>query len=161
MSAMGHRAPHEPRGAGGFTMMELLVAMLILALMLTGLAALQLGTIRNVTDAQRHSGATRLAEGVLARYQAQSLTSVQNLPAPNPPEWIIEVGRNGQPMRNVGVSGEGQGPFTVQRLIEDLDGGRRLITIRVTWLETGASTGDAGATGYRTRSLMMSVQRSQ
>lgn len=144
-------------------MIELLVAMLILAVALTGLAALQLSTIRNVTDAERYSGATRLAEGALARYQTASLTWVQNQAAPNPPDWTIELGRNGKDMRNVGVDGESRGPYTVHRLIEDFPDGRRLVTIRVTWLQTGISTGDAGVGpgAYRVNSVMMTVQRSR
>lgn len=147
--------------SAGFTMIELLVAMLILAVALTGLAALQLSTIRNVTDAERYAGATRLAEGVIARYKVESLNNIRSMSVPDPPEWTIEVARDGQPMRNIGISGEGPGPYTVQRLVEDLTGGRRLITIRVTWLQTGVSTADGGAAAYRTNSLMMTLQRAQ
>jgi prepilin-type N-terminal cleavage/methylation domain-containing protein len=170
MNAMGNaivdRSSPEPQGnaksarvGAGFTMAELLVAMLILAIVLTGLAALQLGTIRNVTDSQRYAAATRLAEGVLSRYQALAFTALPN-PLPTP-EWDVVVGRNGKNLRNVGVDGESRGPYTVHQLVENDPGGRRLITVRVTWLQSGVSTGDGGVGSVRLSSVLMTIKRAQ
>jgi hypothetical protein len=105
--------------------------MLLLTITLTGLAALQLNTIRTVTVSRRGNEATRLAQSLIERYRTSSFA---NLPPAG--GWTIELNDNNAQMISVGVDGTTGGPFTVERLVEDLDGGRqRLITIKVSWLD--------------------------
>ena len=59
----------RPNDEGGFTMTELLVTMILLAITLAGLAGLQINAVRRVTEAKRGTEALRLAESVLARYE--------------------------------------------------------------------------------------------
>ena len=114
-------------------MTEVLISMLLMAIMMTGLAALQLGTIRQVMDNKRYEGATRLAEGVLERFR--TLDSAALPPAASPPQWVIVNNRDNVAMQGVDVDGVSRGPFTVQVLAEDVGPGR-LLTVRVSWLQT-------------------------
>lgn len=127
---LGTPPPLESASAG-VTLLELLVVMLLLTITLTGLAALQLNTIRTVAVSKRGNEATRLAQSLVERYRTSSFA---NLPPAG--GWTIELNDNNAQMVSVGVDGTTSGPFTVERFVEDLDGGKqRLITIKVTWLD--------------------------
>jgi prepilin-type N-terminal cleavage/methylation domain-containing protein len=116
----------------GFTLVELLVTLALLTISLMGLAALQVTTIRQVTGSKHSGEATRLAESVLERYRS---TSVDNLPADK--DWQVEFQRDSaSQMRDVGVGGAGDGPFTVERLVEPTSDGA-LVSVRVTWRAQG------------------------
>ena len=145
--------------AGGFTMVELLVTMMLLTISLTGLAGLQVASIKRVTAGKRGAEATRLAEATIARYQANSYSL---LPAAlNPPAWEVEMKKDGTTeMRSVGVDGESDGPFVVQRMVEDF-GGRKLVTVRVSWEENIQGNTIATQSLTQARNVMMSIQRAQ
>lgn len=137
--------------ADGFTMVEILVSLLLASISMVGLTAIQIQTIRQTTIAKRSTEATRLAQMVIDRYKS---TSFANLPAPlNPVEWERELW-NTTEMTRVGSNGMGDGPYTVDRLIEAI-GTRRVITVRVSWQSTNPQAGNA------TQSVVFTTQRMQ
>jgi len=126
------RATPRTPDASGFTMVELLIAMLLLAVTMTGLAALQLNTIRTVTISKRGDEATRLAQSVVERYRTVSFL---NLPGAGT-DWTVELNDNSTQMTSVGGDGLSRGPFNVERFVEALNSGKeKLITIRVKWTD--------------------------
>ena len=58
----------SPSQQAGFTIMEVLMTMLMLSVSLVGLSALQLQSIRQVTDTRRAGEALRLAKAVVEGY---------------------------------------------------------------------------------------------
>ncbi len=134
-------ARKSARRERGFTMVELLITMLLLSIAMTGLAALQIHTIRQTSGARRAGEATRLAQYALERHLAGPI------PAPlGTPDWELEINKSGQMMSGVAADGTLGGPYTVHRLVEALGTGvdqRTLITIRVQYRDVdgkGAAT---------------------
>lgn len=145
----------EPAPVGGFTMVELLVAMLVITVSLCGLAALQLRTIQAVTVSRQAHESTRLAQATLERFRAMAYARVKEQESN---DWVVTLNGKGLPMRRVAVDGSAAGPYTVQQLVEDRSGGaktRYAITVRVTWV--GATT--AGATPPPVQSVWLTTQR--
>ena len=99
------RAKQRASRSGGFTMIELLITMLILTIVLMGLAALQVNTIRQVTASRRANEATRLASSVIERYRHTPYTS---LPADT--SWWIQDNANLAQMVLVGGTARATGP---------------------------------------------------
>lgn len=138
-------------------MIELLVTMVLMTIVLTGLAALQLQTIRQVTVSRRANEATRLAQTMVERYQSMSFGQ---LSAQSGSTWIIPKNPADQPMQNVAVDGVSGGPYTVQQLVEDIGSGSRLIiTVRVSWLDVSPGVAADPAQSYQTQSVIMTTQR--
>jgi Tfp pilus assembly protein PilV len=139
-------------------MVELLVTMLLLTIALTGLAALQLYSVRQVTASRRANEATRLGQSVIERYMTMPIAS---LPAPGtPPDWEHELKKDGSTtMVNVGVDGESDGPYTVEHLTESLGTKTMLVTVRVTWKDV--PLGAPPDPTARTLEVMMSTQRAE
>lgn len=160
----GQLAPSR-RGQRGFTMIELLITMLLLTIVLTGLAALQLGAVRQVSNSKRGSEATRLGQAVLE--QLKTLGWSHTLLADSGGSFASSTNADGQVMTNVKVNGlnslstaELDGPYTVTQLIEDVGSGtRKIITVRVTWLDT--QTGVDPTQRYAVRSVTLVTQRAQ
>lgn len=147
--------PRPSQHTDGFTMTELLMTMLLLTIVLTGLAALQMSTIRQVTVSKRAGEATRLAQRVLERYKT---IRYSNIVIPSSPAWFTELTRGGAPMSNIGVDGESDGPFTVQSLTEASNGGA-LITVRVTWTSINRGLETIADQQYRQFSVTNAIQR--
>jgi hypothetical protein len=162
-------------------MMELLVSMVLLTIVLTGLIAMQVASIRGVTEAGRSADALRLAELVMARYEEKAC-QFGKLPAPTvdgagKATWGSEYKKpgnqsstNNMPMTNVAANGEDEGPFVVQRLVEipvDAvtnipDNSRRVVTIRVCWLPARATAQQMAVADVCTvRQTSLTIQRSQ
>ncbi len=147
------------RSQEGFTMVELMVTMLLLSVVLVGLAALQIATIRQVTISRNASGALRLGQVVIEEYRGVPFAS---LPSINSPDWEPVFRKDGTtPMEGVGEDGENIGPFTVEQLIELPTNGDRLITVRVSWLDVMPGTDPDPTKRYRTLDVLLSMRRSQ
>ena len=124
------RKRRQAVGAAGFTMIELLMTMLILTIVMLGLAALQVGTIRRVTASRRSNEATRLAQSQLERYRHINCDA---LPGDSLGAWAPALLPDGSSqMANVAGDGVNPGPFTVQEWVEDI-GDNKVITIRTHW----------------------------
>ena len=149
---------------GGFTMIEIMITMLLLTVILVGLAALQIATIRQVSLSRRASGALRLGQVLIEDYRG---TPFVNLPSIDSPDWEDEMKKDGiNPMEGVSENGETNGPYTVQRLVETPKGsvitaGDRLITVRVSWLDLMPGTDPDPTKRYRTLDVLLSIKRSQ
>jgi Tfp pilus assembly protein PilV len=145
------------RTSGGFTMVEILVTMLFLSIVLVGLAALQLATIRSVTSSRLAAQADRLAHSRIEFYQSLSWSNF-----PSPATWNNPSKKNGtEGMINVAVDGESPGPFTVWEMIEASGTTSRALTVRVSWTDvTASTTATAGTMEYRTQNVFMSLLRS-
>jgi type IV pilus assembly protein PilV len=86
---MALKSVPAPRGskminkASGFTLIEVLVAVVILAIGLLGLAGLQTATLRNNQSAYTRSQATQLAYDIADRIRANPLGNYNNQAATN------------------------------------------------------------------------------
>ncbi len=134
------------------------MTMLLLTVVLTGLAAMQVQVIRQVGGSRRANEATRLAQAIIERYKAMAFNEINNPPL-LPVQWRLVKNAEGKDMRNVGVDGVSPGPFTVQEMLENV-GTRKLITVRVSWLATSAGDPTDPAQAYQMRFVTMTTQRS-
>ena len=127
----------------GFTMIELLMTMLILTIVLLGLAALQVGTIRRVTASRRANEAMRLSQTLLERYRHINCAA---LPGDTGTSWVPsqQVTTTGNvAMTNVAVDGVNPGPYRVEEWVTDT-ATEKMIIIRTTWTsQERESTGQA------------------
>jgi Tfp pilus assembly protein PilV len=114
-------------------MIELLITMLILTIVLMGLAALQVGTIRQVTASRRANEATRLASTVIERYRHTPYTAL-----PADIGWAPQLNNNLAQMTLVGVDGQSNGPFSVEYMAETVNS-TRIITVQVKWKDVRPS----------------------
>jgi len=153
------RASGGRSGQAGFTMIEVLITMLLLTIVLLGLAALQITTIRQVSLARRANGALRLAQSVIERYQTLEFNL---LPSTSSPDWESVKKKDGTTdMTRVGEDGESSGPYTVQQLFEKTNNGDVIITVRVTWLDVLPGSKPVASGGpYRTLEVMLTIRRS-
>jgi len=141
----------------GFTMVEVLVTMLLLTIVLLGLTALQVATIRQVSLAKRANSALRLGQSIIERYQAMQFA---DLPSVATPDWETVKKTSGADMVNVGENGEINGPFSVYRFVEiPLTSGDRIITVRVTWLDLMPGADPNPARKYRTLDVLLTLRR--
>jgi prepilin-type N-terminal cleavage/methylation domain-containing protein len=150
------------RSSAGFTMVELLMTMLLLSIVLMGLIALQVTTIRQVTSARRANEAVRLATSVLERHQRMTLGDISVIVPVGAWNTLLKKDQV-SPMANVGVDGESAGPYTVDRMVEtSVVGGIPfyLITIRVTWLDITPGAEVDPTQRYRTLDVLVSCRRS-
>ena len=142
----------------GFTMMEVLMTMLLLTIVMVGLAALQIATIRQVTLTRRANGALRLGQGIVERFQTLSFI---DLPSTTSPTWEPVFKRDGStPMQNVAEDGESSGPFTVNQLVEIATNGDRLVTVRVQWTDLMPGATASAGRKYRILESLLTLRRS-
>lgn len=73
----------------GFTLIEVLIAMLVLAGGLLGLAALQTYTLRSNLAAYNHGQATQLLYDMTDKIRANSCKATATVTCPNAPDYII------------------------------------------------------------------------
>lgn len=147
----------------GFTMVELLMTMLLITIVMLGLAAIQVSTIRQVNASSDAVGATELAEKRLGYWRSVDEATVL-AEASNSFNIALDPLTNNQ-LRNVSSSGAGDGPFTIWEMIETqprpIGGGNYyIVTVRVTWLAQGMNQ-NASATNdkYQQESIMLTTQR--
>lgn len=156
---MTQRAKRATPADDAFSMIELLVTMLLLTIVLVGLAALQVSTIRQVTVSKTASEATRLAQLVMERYRSAPYATLQAFSVRAPTWWRERKKESGtDEMVRVGVDGDSDGPFTVESLHESVGGGE-LVTVRVTWTDINRGIESTPSQQYRQHSVTMSVQR--
>jgi Tfp pilus assembly protein PilV len=137
-------------------MMELLVTMLLLTIVLTGLAALQVAAVRNVGGSRRSAEAMRLAQSTLERYKSMSIADVT---AHSQGDWMPEYDRNGLLMSSVSADGVGKGPYTVQVMTETLASGAILVSAKVTWMDVSSKRDGAGNYLYEEFNVVLSTLR--
>jgi prepilin-type N-terminal cleavage/methylation domain-containing protein len=154
--------PAPANEAGGFTMIEVLITMLLLTVVLLGLAALQITTIRQATLSKRANGALRLAQGIAERIQGTPFHRLYLWGNSSSPDWESVKKKDGiTDMTNVGEDGESNGPFTAHYLYELIPTtGDRLYTVRVTWLDVAPGNQPTPTDKYRTMEVMLTVRRS-
>ena len=152
-------APGQPgeKAQQGFTMLEVLMTMLILTIVLLGLAALQVATIRQVTLARNANAGLRLGQSIIEKYRRLAFI---DLPGTTSPDWEPVFKRDGvSKMENVGEDGEKAGPFTVNQFMEVAGNGDRLITIRVTWIDLMPGVNPDPKKIYRVLEAMLTLRR--
>jgi Tfp pilus assembly protein PilV len=164
MRAFRNALPGNPRrrrrpagGAGGFTMVELLMTMLLLTIVLTGLAALQVGTIHRVTASRKANEATRLCQTIVERYRfAASAT----YPVDTSNNWVAQANpATGGYTWNADANGDG--PFEVHEYVEDVTVGtqtHKAITVKCSWKSQDKADPSATDT-YQTYYVAMSLRR--
>jgi Tfp pilus assembly protein PilV len=149
------RRPHA--GAGGFTMVELLMTMLLLTIVLTGLAALQVGTIHRVTAARKANEATRLCQTIVERYR---FAASPTYPVDTVNTWVLQSNpATGGSTWNADANGDG--PFTVHEYVEDVPVGtqtHKVITVKCSWKSQDKADPSAADT-YQTYYVAMSLRR--
>jgi hypothetical protein len=118
-------------------MVEVLMTMLLVTVSTMGLAALQISTIRQVTNSKRVGEATRLAQLLVGRYKSMQYGNL----VPTGGSFATVLRKDGATsMQDVGPDGESDGPFTAQVMVESVGGGM-LVTVRVSWLRASALGG--------------------
>ncbi len=152
------RAPRKGQpGDGGFTMLEVLMTMLILTIVLLGLAALQVATIRQVTLSRNANEGLRLGQSIIEKYRRLDFI---DLPGTTSPDWEPVFKKDGiTKMEMVGDDGEKNGPFTVTQFNEVATNGDRVITVRVTWLDLMPGQNPDPKKTYRVLETMLTLRR--
>lgn len=113
----------------GFTLIEVLVTMLLLAITFLGLAAIQISVIRNVGFSRSASEATRLAQSRIEFYQSMTFASVNTFvtTAPRTTGAWIKVAEN------VAADGVNPGPYRLEDRADPVGPTVWVITARATW----------------------------
>ncbi|MBK6846189.1 MAG: prepilin-type N-terminal cleavage/methylation domain-containing protein [Proteobacteria bacterium] len=159
------RVKPSPCRQAGFTIMEVLMTMLVLTISLVGLTALQLQSIRQVTDTRRAGEALRLVKAVIEGY---TLIDYARIPPPNAPNWMTQPKRGHENvatpstddlMIGVGVDGRSVGPFRVQYLVEPFQGGM-MLTVQASWRSADAHGGNTTSDArFRTQRVTLTTVR--
>ena len=108
----------------GFTLLELLVAITILAVGLLGIAGLQGTTIRKNVSAMKNTEATALIEDKIEEYRNRPYASI-------PEEEVVDT--------NLGSTGQ----FTRKSIVVNntpIPGTTKTITVSVSWLDPSLRT---------------------
>ena len=142
-------------------MVEIMITMLLLTVVLIGLAALQIATIRQVSLSRRASGALRLGQMLIEQYRGTPFVNLPNLASP---DWEDENKKDGTTMTSVSEDGEGSGPYSVHRFVEIPQTASgfsrsRLITVRVSWLDLMPGTDPDPTKRYRTLDVLLTLRR--
>lgn len=143
--------------AGGFTMIELLMTMLLLTIVLTGLAALQVGTIHRVTASRKANEAMRLCQTRVEHYR---FAASAIYPADTSSSWVIRTNpATGGSTWNADANGDG--PFEVYEYVEDVTVGtqtHKVITVKCSWSSQDRADPSTSTT-YQTYYVAMSLRR--
>lgn len=139
-------------------MLEVLVSMLLLCIVLVGLTALQLTTIRQNVSSQRSAEAARLAQSRIENFQT---------PTPLPlatganTSWHTALNKNGVGMQNIAADGlTTPGPYTVwERSEADAATSQTVFSVRITWLDVMRNNNTDNTMQYDTRELIISTKR--
>jgi prepilin-type N-terminal cleavage/methylation domain-containing protein len=139
----------------GFTMVELLVTMVLLSIILLGLAALQITTLRQASDSQRSGEALRIAEREIDVWRSVRLSQVSSN-ATSGDGWDVLHG--GVLVRADGHPDAAAGLYRVERRIEANSGpsGWRII-VRVSWI--GAMSSTVGPGPHRREQVVLVTER--
>jgi type IV pilus assembly protein PilV len=111
-------------GQNGFTFIELLIAMAILAIGMMAAVSMQLSSTRNNTNGNIVTQATMLAKTQLERLKNRDLSNLA--------EGTVQ-----DPNNPVNAEGQSGGIYTRSWTIANLGTGAREITVRVQWNRLG------------------------
>jgi type IV pilus assembly protein PilV len=157
MRTTGTRRRAVPTDAG-FTMIEIMVSMLLLAIVMVGLSALQITAVRQVTSGRRAAEAVQLALSQVEQHQIIPFAVVNTMPKD---AWGTLLKKDGTTqMAGVAVDGESQGPFTVERMVEvDAATNQLVVSIRVSWLDAMPGAKLTPTQSYRSLHVTMNLRR--
>lgn len=120
------------RGAAGFTLIEVMVALGILAVGLLSVAAAQIYAMRGGSSGRHTSDAAVVAHSQLENFQRMDFTDAALgatagvfVPAPTPVETVVQTAGGDVVEMSYAVSWR----------IADIDSNRKAIDVRVTWDE--------------------------
>ena len=143
------------RAEPGFTLVEVLVAMALLSIVFLGLSGLQLTGVRQTTAARRAGEGLRLTQSMIEQHQAMSFAVIWAIVPVG--GWNTMLKRDGvTQMVGVGVDGEADGPFTVERRV-DHDGGEAVVNVRVSWRDITPDPAQSG--GYARLEMVLILRR--
>lgn len=115
----------RPRGGqGGFTFIELLIAMAILAIGMMAAVSMQFSSTRNNTNGDIVTQATMLAKAQIENLKNRALSN-------------LTAGTVQDPNNPVNAEGQSGGIYTRSWTIANLGAGAREITVRVQWSRLG------------------------
>lgn len=123
------------RHSGGMTLIEVLVTMVIMSVGLLGVAAMQLATVRNNSDAFVRSTAAVLAADMLDRMRANrgdALANAYNVDFGATPAETTNPAREMREWKTVLRNQLPQGDGAIST-----DAANRVVTIRIRWGERG------------------------
>jgi type II secretory pathway pseudopilin PulG len=148
-------------------MVELLVTLLILSVVLLGLAALQITTIRQVTASRRANEATRLCSSFIERVRFikyDSLATIVPNVSGSATDWFYFWNdRANRFMNGVGPDGIQDGPFHVEYHKEAVGTPPGwVISVRVKWKDVRPTAEKSDMTKkYQEFNVTMSCRRHQ
>jgi len=145
----------EARSQAGFTMIEILVSMLLLAIVITGLAGIQVASIRQATASKTTTEAKSLAQQIFEQYRTMPFATLQTMESVG--EWTAHLDFSGEAMTRVNARGQRPGNFNVDRFINNGGSGGLLVMIRVTW--TDVADGNHEENKYQQRQVLLSMER--
>jgi type IV pilus assembly protein PilV len=127
------RQPNWKRSGsrGGFTLLEVMLALSILAFGLLGLAAMQLYAMQGRSSGRHSTFAATLAQTHMDELQRRNWTTVTDTGG----AWLTQT-RNNLVTDNTGNRVE-QAYTLNWRITDDVVGVTRLVDVRVTWTEEG------------------------
>jgi type IV pilus assembly protein PilV len=129
---MKHRPSWKRSGPrGGFTLLEVMLALSILAFGLLGLAAMQLYAMQGRSSGRHSTFAATLAQTHMDELQRRSWTTVTDTGG----AWLTQT-RNNLVTDDTGNRVE-QAYTLNWRITDDVVGVTRLVDVRVTWTEEG------------------------
>ena len=132
----------RPRSRGGFTLLEVLLALSILSFGLLGLAAMQLYAMQGRSSGRHSTFAATLAQTQMDELQRRNWTTVADTGG----AWLTQT-RN-----NIVQDGTNQieQSYTLNwRITDDVVGVTRLLDVRVTWTEEGGDDRAYSLSGIR------------
>ena len=122
----------RPRSRGGFTLLEVLLALSILAFGLLGLAAMQLYAMQGRSSGRHSTFAATLAQTQMDELQRRNWTTVTDTGG----AWVSQVRNN---IVQDGTNQVEQAYTLNWRITDDVVGVTRLLDVRVTWTEEGGA----------------------
>ena len=115
---------------GGFTLLEVLLALSILAFGLLGLAAMQLYAMQGRSSGRHSTFAATLAQTQMDELQRRNWTTVTDTGG----AWVSQI-RNNTVQEDNSTSQVEQAYTLSWRITDDVAGVTRLLDVRVTWTE--------------------------
>jgi type IV pilus assembly protein PilV len=136
------------------TLVEVLVTLVIISVGLLGVAALQLTTVRNNSDAYVRAQAAVLASDMLDRMRSNRNTSTGG----GPERYVIDIDDNNEPATQVGEDIASWRRMLEEQLPQgkggiEYDPATELVTITIQWGERSAREDDRVLV-FRTRSTI-------
>ena len=132
----------RPRSRGGFTLLEVLLALSILSFGLLGLAAMQLYAMQGRSSGRHSTFAATLAQTHMDELQRRNWTTVADTGG----AWLTQARSN---IVQDGTNQVEQAYTLDWRITDDVVGVTRLLDVRVTWTEEGGDDRAYSLSGIR------------